>query len=53
MKPFLRLNISSMNHPLLFFRGRIEMNNKYGIGFILRDALKKNWRLLSRPTIPT
>jgi hypothetical protein len=31
-----------MNHPRLFFRGRIDMKNKYGIGFLL-TILKQNW----------
>ena len=41
IKSFLRLNISSMNHPHLFFRGEIDMNNRYGIEFIL-TILKQN-----------
>ena len=35
-----------MNHPRLFFRGRIDMNNIYGIRFIL-TILKQNQKFLS------
>jgi hypothetical protein len=41
-----------MNHPHLFFRGRIDMNNRFGIGFIL-TMLKQNWKFLSRSTTST